>query len=107
MISSCEYIEVITTFATSDEAKSFAKKVLENKLATCCSIEEIESIYRWKGKVENEHELQLTIKTTVDLYDAVEKFIIQNHSYETPQIICLPIINGSKDYLEWIKQETK
>lgn len=102
-----KYIEVITTFETKEEAREMSKAIIEKKLAACCSIEEIESIYSWKNKVETAEEFQLTIKTKEPLYKQLEEFILKNHPYETPQIISIPILNGSSGYLRWIDEVTK
>ena len=101
-----KFIEVITTFETLDEARKIAKLIVENKLGACCSIQEIESVYRWKGDIETAKEFQLTIKTVEKLYSKLEAFILENHSYETPQIISLPILNGSDNYLHWLSGKT-
>jgi len=101
------FIEVVTTFDNNDEARKMAKLVVENKLGACCAIEKIESIYRWKGVIENANEFQLTIKTAERLYSNLESFILENHSYETPQIISLPMLNGSDGYINWLEEETK
>ena len=63
----------------------------------------IESIYRWKGKVENAQEWLCLIKTRDDLYNKVETAIKKLHSYETPEIIAMPVVKGSKEYLSWIE----
>ena len=102
-----KFIEVVTTFDNIDEARKISQMILDKRLGACCSIEEIESIYRWKGKIENSKEFQLTIKTAENLYSELEAFILKNHSYETPQIISMPIISGSKEYLDWLQEETK
>ncbi|HBS47883.1 TPA: hypothetical protein DEO28_00955 [Candidatus Dependentiae bacterium] len=102
-----KFIEVITTFEKIEETKKIATMIIENKLAGCCSIKSIESIYRWEGKIESAQEFQLTIKTKESLYKELEDFIVKNHCYQTPQIIALPIVNGFIAYLNWIEKETK
>lgn len=101
------FIELITTFETSDDAKKLANQLLEAKLGACCSIEKIESLYRWKGKIETAEEYQLTVKTKETLVKDLESFILKNHPYETPQIIIVPILGGSRDYLNWLDEEMK
>jgi periplasmic divalent cation tolerance protein len=102
-----KFIEVITTFDSVGEGRKMAQKIIEKRLGGCCSIQGIESKYRWKGKIETVAECQLTIKTAENLYSKLEKFILENHSYKTPQIISLPILDGSRDYLKWLEEETK
>jgi periplasmic divalent cation tolerance protein len=76
------------------------------KLAACVQITgPITSIYRWKGKVENVQEWLCMIKTREELFDKVETAIKKLHSYETPEIVAVPIVKGSKEYLTWIDDE--
>lgn len=102
------YIQVTTTTETREEAQKIARCLVEQKLAACAQISEpITSIYRWKGKVETTEEWLCVIKTQERLYQEVEKVIISLHSYETPEIIAVPIIKGSRDYLSWLQNETE
>jgi periplasmic divalent cation tolerance protein len=101
------YIQVTTTTETKEQAQTIAQHLMESRLAACVQITgPITSIYRWKDKVENAREWLCIIKTTDKLYAAVEATIKRLHSYETPEIIAVPIINGSKEYLQWIHEET-
>ena len=87
------YIQVFTTTETKEEAEKIAQYLVEQKLAACVQITgPIASTYRWKGKVENAQEWLCVIKTREDLYDKVEKSIKKLHSYETPEIIAVPIL---------------
>lgn len=100
------YIQVTTTTETREQAQTIARHLVEEKLAACVQIvEPITSIYRWKGKVEEAREWLCLIKTRDDLYDQVEKAIKKLHSYETPEIIAVPITKGSKEYLNWLDDE--
>jgi periplasmic divalent cation tolerance protein len=97
------YIQVFTTTETKEEAEKIAQYLVEQKLAACVQITgPIASTYRWKGKVENAQEWLCVIKTREDLYDKVEKSIKKLHSYETPEIIAVPILKGSSEYLSWL-----
>ena len=97
------YIQVTTTTETKEEAEKIAQYLVEQKLAACVQITgPIASTYRWKGKVETAQEWLCLIKTREDLYDKVEKAIKELHSYETPEIIAVPIIKGSSEYLSWL-----
>ena len=100
------YCIILTTCASAEEADKIANVLIENRVAACVQISPITSIYRWKGKVERENELRLTIKTTDELYPRVESLIKENHSYEVPQIVKVPISGGLPEYLEWISGET-
>jgi periplasmic divalent cation tolerance protein len=105
-MSSC--IQVTTTTATKEEAQKIARCLVEQKLAACAQISgPITSIYRWQGEVETATEWLCLIKTQESLYPELEKEIISLHSYETPEIIAVPIIKGSRDYLSWLQNETE
>jgi len=100
------YIQITTTTETKEQAENIAQHLVETKLAACVQIlGPITSIYRWKGKVENAQEWLCLIKTRDNLYAKVEAAIKSVHSYETPEIIAVPIIKGSKEYLHWIDDE--
>lgn len=100
-----EFIQVMTTVETKEQAQTIARHLVEEKLAACAQITGIiESTYRWKGKVENAEEWLCLIKTRKALFPQVEAAIKKLHSYETPEIIAVPIINGSKEYLKWIDE---
>lgn len=102
-----KFIEVITTYETADEARKIARMIIGQRLGGCCSIVEVESIVRWDGRIDSSHEFQLTIKTAEKLYSKLESVILENHPYEVPQIISLPILSGSDGYLGWLTEETK
>jgi periplasmic divalent cation tolerance protein len=100
------YIQISTTTETKEQAQTIAQHLVEAKLAACVQITgPTTSIYRWKGKVENAQEWLCLIKTRADLYNKVEAAIKSLHSYETPEIIAVPIIKGSKEYLNWLDDE--
>jgi len=101
-----KFIEIITTTDSIEEARSLADSILRLKLVACCSIAPIESSYWWKNKIEKTSEFQLTMKTVESNYIEIENYILQNHSYETPQIISIPFLGGSRDYLDWLMKET-
>ena len=102
-----EYGMVLTTVAEPESARRLADGLLEKRLAACVQTLPIQSAYRWKGAVQREPEILLLIKTKVSLYPEVETYIRSAHAYETPEIILVPILAGSADYLAWIGQETK
>ena len=100
------YIQISTTTETKEQAQKIAQYLVETRLAACVQITgPITSIYRWKGKVENTKEWLCLIKTQDDLYDKVEAAIKKLHPYETPEIIAVPIVKGSKEYLRWLDKE--
>jgi len=102
------YIQISTTTETKEEAQKIARYLVEQKLAACVQITgPIESTYRWKGKVETASEWLCLIKTRESFFKKVETTIKKLHSYETPEIIAVPIIKGSREYLKWLDDETE
>src|SRR5215510_7393875 len=102
-----EFIQVVTTAASQDGATKIAQALLEQKLAACVQIiGPIKSMYRWKGQIETAPEFQCWIKTRRAKYDIVAAVIRQNHTYEIPEILAIPIVDGAESYLRWIAGET-
>lgn len=100
------YIQISTTTETKEQAQKIAQYLVKHNLAACVQVTgPIESTYRWKGKIETANEWLCLIKTGEDLFDKIETAIKKLHSYETPEIVAVPIINGSKEYLQWIDDE--
>lgn len=101
------YVTVLTTTATAAEAEAIAEGLLAEKLAACVQILEIRSRYLWQGAVQREPEQLLLIKTRAALFELVRGKIRTLHSYDTPEIVALPITAGDADYLAWIGGVTK
>ncbi len=103
-----EYIQITTTTDKKREAEDIAKKLIEKRLVSCAQIlGPIKSIYWWKGRIEESEEWMIFFKTKKGLFKKVESAIKEIHSYEVPEIIAVPILEGSKDYLNWIESETQ
>jgi len=100
-------IIAITTTETKKQAEELAKGIIQAKLGACVQINEIESYYHWKGKLENSKEFRLIIKTTEEKYKEIEEFIIKNSQYDLPEIIAVNIEQGYNKYLIWIEEETQ
>lgn len=101
-------IIVLTTVERSEDGERIAKLLVEREIAACVQIlPQMNSIYRWQGKVEKASEHILIVKTRRELYSAVESEIRANHPYQLPEIIALAIENGSKEYLSWLVDATK
>ena len=97
-------LSVFVTAASREEGEKIARAVVEEKLAMCANIlPGVQSIYRWKGKVEQAQECAVVIKIPAEKFTALEKRIKELHSYECPCIVAWPIVAGNADYLEWLK----
>src|SRR5262245_56314921 len=102
-----DFIQVVTATATAEEARRIGTVLVEQRLAACVQIVgPIESIYRWQGEVEKAGEWQCWIKTRRELYAAAERQIRELHSYEVPEVLAVPIIDGSEAYLKWVREST-
>lgn len=98
-----EAIVVLLTAANGEEAARLADLLIGAHLAACVQIlPEMESVYRWEGKIERQAEILLLAKTTRSRFAELEREVRALHSYETPEIIALPIVAGSTPYLEWL-----
>ena len=107
-MGSQEFIQVVTSIATQVDARRIANALVEQRLAGCVQIVgPIESLYRWEGKIETANEWQCWIKTRRSNYEAVEQVIHKLHPYQVPEILALPVINGSEKYLKWLNEATE
>jgi periplasmic divalent cation tolerance protein len=98
-----QYRIVLVTCASIAEARSIGRSVVEKKLAACANIvPRVESIYRWKGKVERAQEVLVVMKTTAKRLSELEREVKRAHSYEVPEFIVLPVVAGSHEYLQWL-----
>ncbi|MEC6813489.1 divalent-cation tolerance protein CutA [Photobacterium toruni] len=99
-----DYCVIVTTFSDDENGQIIINALLEQRLAACIQVMPIKSYYHWKQKINCDQEQQIIIKTKTKLFEQVKALIEQYHRYETPEIIQLPITNGSVDYLSWIDQ---
>jgi periplasmic divalent cation tolerance protein len=98
-------IVVLMTAANGEEASRLAEMLVASRLAACIQIlPPIESIYRWQGNVERQSEVLLLAKTTQASFADLEREVRALHSYETPEIIAIPIVAGSQPYLHWLTE---
>ena len=98
---------ILVTTANKEEAVRIGKEMVDAKLAACANIIlGVQSIYRWKGKVVKAQEALLILKSTRPRYRALEKAIKAMHTYETPEILALPVKEGLDQYIGWVRSET-
>jgi len=102
-----EYIQIFTTTKKKEDAEKMVKTLVEKRLTGCIQILPVTSTYWWKGNVEREEEWLCLIKSKKTLYEELEKTIKEIHPYEIPEIIAVPIIAGSDDYLKWLNNELR
>ena len=102
-----QYGVVLVTAGAKEEASAIAHTLVEANLAACVNILPIQSVYTWQGKIHQDEEWQLIIKTDLSQFSILEAKIREVHSYELPEIIVLPILQGSQPYLDWIGSQVK
>lgn len=96
-------VVVFVTCGSAEEAKRIARALVEERLAACVNISSpIRSLYRWEGQVCDDQEVLLVIKTARALFDRVRRAVEKRHSYQVPEVICLPVIDGAPNYLNWL-----
>jgi periplasmic divalent cation tolerance protein len=99
---------VFVTAPNSEEARRIANALVSEQLAACVNIvPSIESIYRWEGRVTSDSEALMIIKTTNERYAQVECRVKELHSYSTPEVVAIPIEQGSQEYLDWLRRSTE
>ncbi len=97
-------VVVLCTCGTNEEAERIAAALIDGHVAACVNIlPPVRSLYRWQGKVESAEEILLLIKTTQPRFEELRCRILQLHSYETPEIIALPIAEGLEKYMTWLR----
>ena len=102
-------IVVLVTCGSAKEARRIARAVVQQRMAACANIvaTPVQSVYRWKGRVESAKEFLLIIKTTQSRFAKLKVEVKRLHSYDVPEIIALPIAAGGIDYLNWISESVK
>lgn len=101
-----DYLIVQTTVSNKENADKIISVLLDMKLVACAQIYNIDSHYIWDNKIQHEPEIAITFKAKTKNYKAIEKIILENHTYDVPEIISFNINNGSKSYLDWISDVT-
>ncbi len=102
------HVVAVTTTDSEETAAALARAVVEARLAACVQISApVRSVYRWDDAIQDEREWQLWIKTTYDRLDELTGFIRDNHSYDVPEVLALPVLGGNPDYLAWVTDQTR
>ena len=100
------YVIVMTTCASEEQARALTTALLEKRLAACVQASDISSSYWWKGAIETSNEVRLMIKARQADYAAIEALILARHTYETPEVLAIPVVAGSRAYLGWLEAES-
>ncbi len=99
-------VVALSTCATEEEALKVARRLLETRVAACVSITQpVRSLYHWQGAIQDDAEFLLVIKSRRDLMDRLKSELRAVHSYVTPELVVMPIVDGLPDYLEWLDKE--
>ncbi len=101
-----EHLVVLVTAASEDEARRIARDLLERKLAACVNFVPIRSMFVWEGAIQEEAETLMIIKSRAGAFEPLMAAVHALHSYDLPEVIGLPIVLGSREYLKWIDDET-
>jgi periplasmic divalent cation tolerance protein len=105
---SVEYVVVMTTLPADADGPAFGRALLSERLAACVNLlAPMDSVYRWEGRVEEETERQVIIKTTRDRLNALWDRVRELHPYEVPEFIVLAIADGNEAYLKWVGESTR
>lgn len=96
-------IVILSTCATEEEAEKLARALVEERLAACVNVvPRVRSYYRWKGAIESAGECLLVIKSSRDLFADVSAALVKLHSYDVPEAIAIPLVDGAANYLDWL-----
>lgn len=102
-----DYIQVLISIDSEERARRLQRILLEHRAAACVqALGPISSVYRWEGRIEEANEWLCLAKTPRSRYERLESLVKENHPYEVPEILAIPILTGNKQYLDWIKAET-
>jgi periplasmic divalent cation tolerance protein len=100
-----DHIVVYVTAASEAQARRIARRLLQHALVAAAHFAPVESMFLWKGDIQDEEEVSMILTTRVDKFDQVVDTVKTIHTHDTPTIIALPILLGSREYLKWIDDE--
>ncbi|GAB4343725.1 MAG: divalent-cation tolerance protein CutA [Leptolyngbyaceae cyanobacterium] len=103
-LESTQFGVVLVTAPSQEQANTIAQTLVQTKLAACVTVLPVQSIYTWQGEIHQDEEWQLLIKSDLAKFAALEAKIRAIHPYEVPEIIAVPILQGSTPYLQWIAE---
>jgi periplasmic divalent cation tolerance protein len=99
-------IVVFSTASSAEEAEKIARALVNERLAACVNvIPSVRSFYRWQGKIEDSAEFLLVIKSSRELFDQLRISLEKLHSYDVPEVIAVPVVDGARNYLNWMDGE--
>lgn len=101
-----DFLVVTTTHDDEASARELAAEVVGARLAACAQVYPISSVYWWDGRVQDATEWRIDFKTRADLADRLTAYIGERHSYDTPEVVAVPVVAGSAAYLDWVEAET-
>ena len=103
-----QYIQVFISCQDSGEAKKMVESLLADQIIACAQIiPTVESFYRWQGQIVNDRECLLMLKTRQQHFAAIKQRVRAMHSYDVPEIIAVPLVEGSTEYMKWIDEQTQ
>jgi len=106
--SKADVLTVLCTCPDAATAQRLAGGLVERKLAACVNVlPAIRSIYRWQGEIQDDAEALMIVKTSRSAYAALEAWLIEHHPYDVPEVLAVPVLQGSAAYLEWVLNETE
>jgi periplasmic divalent cation tolerance protein len=102
-MSDADCVVVLVTVRDESEGHTLGHSAVDERLAACCNlIGPIRSVYRWEGRINDEVEWLVILKTTAAGFDRLRQRILELHSYETPEVVAVPVVAGSASYLRWV-----
>ena len=102
------HIVVLVTARSEQEAEVIGKALVESRLAACVNIlAGVSSLFRWQGAIERQEEALLLVKSRSDLFLSITETVKRLHSYTVPEVVALPILAGSSDYLSWVDESLR
>jgi periplasmic divalent cation tolerance protein len=107
LMAEFDFVLVLTTLPGDADAASFARTLVEDRLAACVNLLPLmESVFRWEGRIDRDTERQLLIKTSRGRVDSLWERVRALHPYDVPEFVVLPIVDGNASYLKWLAEST-